>query len=183
MAFLDDLGKKISNAAQTTVQKSKDLADSAKNSMAISAEEKEINRLYQELGAWYYNCLLYTSERSPEGKWRWIAYDFDWAFFHSSPGTLNGLARITNEKGMGATGGISTMILRRLLQNSTFKELFLERYAYLSLIHISFWILPIQSTWRYAFCNNPMHRWIYNVVTIVFLWTNIRTPTTCRRPF
>ena len=56
MAFLDDLGKKISNAAQTTVQKSKDLADSAKNSMAISAEEKEINRLYQELGAWYYKA-------------------------------------------------------------------------------------------------------------------------------
>lgn len=84
--------------------------------------------------AWSNNADLgnikYWRERSPEGKWRWIAYDFDWAFFHSNPNSLNGLARITNEKGMGATGGISTMILRRLLQNSTFKELFLERYAY-----------------------------------------------------
>lgn len=54
MAFLDDLGKKISSAAQTTVQKSKELADNAKNSMAISGEEKEIDRCYKELGAWYY---------------------------------------------------------------------------------------------------------------------------------
>ena len=119
MAFLDDLGKKISSAAQTTVQKSKELADSAKNSMAISAEEKEIDRCYKELGAWYYKApvsythlyaeigrrmdiqnfidwniveawsnnadlgnIKYWRERSPEGKWRWIAYDFDLSLIH-----------------------------------------------------------------------------------------------------
>lgn len=53
-AMFDQLGKKISDVAEATVHKSKELADSAKTNMAISGEEREINKDFMELGRWYY---------------------------------------------------------------------------------------------------------------------------------
>ncbi len=44
MPILNDLSKKLSNVAQTTVQVSKDLAGSAKVTLAVSAEEREIEK-------------------------------------------------------------------------------------------------------------------------------------------
>jgi len=55
MALFDDLGKKLSNVAQNTVQKSKDLAETAKLNMAIAGEEKEIRKAYAEIGQWYFS--------------------------------------------------------------------------------------------------------------------------------
>ena len=54
MPILNDLSKKLSEVAQTTVQVSKDLAGSAKVSLAVSAEEREIEKAYRSLGQWYY---------------------------------------------------------------------------------------------------------------------------------
>ncbi len=54
MAILNDLSKKLTNVAQTTVQVSKGLAESAKASLAISSEEREIEKAYRALGQWYY---------------------------------------------------------------------------------------------------------------------------------
>ncbi len=54
MTLFDDFGKKLSNVAQTTVQKSKDLAETAKVNIAIAAEEKEIRKAFAEIGRWYY---------------------------------------------------------------------------------------------------------------------------------
>lgn len=54
MAILDNLGKKLTEVTQTTVQVSKGLMDSAKTALAISAEEREIERAYRALGQWYY---------------------------------------------------------------------------------------------------------------------------------
>ena len=54
MAFFDDLGKKISDAGQSTIQKTKDLADTAKYTSQISDEEKNIKTNYALIGELYY---------------------------------------------------------------------------------------------------------------------------------
>lgn len=54
MAILDNLGKKLTEVTQTTMQVSKGLMDSAKTALAISAEEREIEKAYRSLGQWYY---------------------------------------------------------------------------------------------------------------------------------
>lgn len=54
MAFFDDIGKKISDAGQSTIQKTKDLADTAKYTSQISDEEKKIQSNYTLLGKMYY---------------------------------------------------------------------------------------------------------------------------------
>ncbi len=53
MAFFEDLGKKLSQAGQATVQKTKELADVAKLNSMISDEEKRINNAYTEIGKLY----------------------------------------------------------------------------------------------------------------------------------
>lgn len=53
MAFFDDIGKKISQAGQTTVQKTKDVVDVARLNSAISDEEKKLNEAYIILGKLY----------------------------------------------------------------------------------------------------------------------------------
>ncbi len=62
MAILDNLGKKLTEVTQTTVQVSKGLMDSAKTALAISAEEREIEKAYRSLGQWYYA----TKGQNPE---------------------------------------------------------------------------------------------------------------------
>lgn len=53
MAFFDDLGKKISNAGQTAVQKTKEMADIARINSAISDEEERVNNSYYQIGKLY----------------------------------------------------------------------------------------------------------------------------------
>lgn len=53
MAFFDDLGKKISQAGQTAVQKTKEMADIAKLNSSISDEERKIESGYREIGKLY----------------------------------------------------------------------------------------------------------------------------------
>ncbi len=53
MAFFDDFGKKISQASQSTLQKTKDMADVAKINMQISDEEKKMNDTYLQIGKLY----------------------------------------------------------------------------------------------------------------------------------
>lgn len=52
-AFLDDLGKKISQAGQSAVQKTKEMADVAKLNSAIADEERRIDSNYLEIGKLY----------------------------------------------------------------------------------------------------------------------------------
>lgn len=54
MPIFDDLSKKLSNVAQSTVAMSKELAGNAKASFAINSEEHEIDRAYKAIGRWYY---------------------------------------------------------------------------------------------------------------------------------
>lgn len=50
MAFFEDLGKKISKAGQSVVEKSKELTDITKINFAISDEEKKIDEAYKKIG-------------------------------------------------------------------------------------------------------------------------------------
>ncbi len=65
MAFLDELGKKISDASQGVVQKTKDTAQILKLSSALSDEEKKINSLFAALGKEYFNAHAETCEEEP----------------------------------------------------------------------------------------------------------------------
>ena len=53
MAFFDDLGKKISSASQSAVQKTKEMAEIAKLNSQISDEEKKLNSYYSQIGKLY----------------------------------------------------------------------------------------------------------------------------------
>lgn len=50
MAFFDDLGKKLSQAGQTAVQKTKEITDIARINGLISDEEKKVNNNYYQIG-------------------------------------------------------------------------------------------------------------------------------------
>jgi len=50
MNFFSDIGKKIGNAAETTVSKANELVEVTKLNAQIAAEEKQINKLYAEIG-------------------------------------------------------------------------------------------------------------------------------------
>ena len=53
MSFLNNLGQKISDVSQTTIKKTKDLADTAKLNLNISEEERKIDTTYEQIGKWY----------------------------------------------------------------------------------------------------------------------------------
>ena len=53
MSFLNNLGQKISDVSQTTIKKTKDLADTAKLNLNISEEEHKIDTAYEQIGKWY----------------------------------------------------------------------------------------------------------------------------------
>lgn len=64
MAFFDDFGKKISQASQSTLQKTKDMADVAKINMQISDEEKKMNDTYLQIGKLYMELHASDSEEA-----------------------------------------------------------------------------------------------------------------------
>jgi len=53
MAFLDDLGKTLTQAGQSVAQKTKEIAEVAKLNSQISEEEKRINDYYLQIGKLY----------------------------------------------------------------------------------------------------------------------------------
>lgn len=53
MAFFDNLGKKISQAGQDALQKTREMADMAKINSMIADEEKRINNIYYQIGKMY----------------------------------------------------------------------------------------------------------------------------------
>lgn len=56
MAFLEALGKKISETSQEVVQKTKDTAEVLKLNSMIADEENQLKELYIELGKSYYEA-------------------------------------------------------------------------------------------------------------------------------
>ena len=53
MDFFDNLGKKLTNASQSAVQKTKEVADITKLSAEVSTEERKLNDCYNAIGKLY----------------------------------------------------------------------------------------------------------------------------------
>lgn len=68
MAFLNNLGKKLGEAAGTASEKAKDFAETTKLNQAISAEEKQINQTFLELGKFIFEKEKDNPE-SPVADW------------------------------------------------------------------------------------------------------------------
>jgi len=65
MAFFGDLGKKVSEAAQTAVKKSGELVEITKLNMSIGSEEEKIQKLYAKMGKAIYDMYC-SGEDIPE---------------------------------------------------------------------------------------------------------------------
>ncbi len=57
MALFDDLTKKAAKFTEKTIEKSGELADSAKLKIAIKSQEADLDDIYKELGKRYYHLL------------------------------------------------------------------------------------------------------------------------------
>lgn len=53
MGLLDDLGKKFSDAGQKTLQKTKEISETARINASIAEEEKKLNNTYCQIGKQY----------------------------------------------------------------------------------------------------------------------------------
>ena len=81
--------------------------------------------------------IKYWRSAEYDNKWRWILYDFCWAMNRnddSSDTATSGyrrdfFSRYFNPEGHGNSKGASTVLIRALLQNSTFRQMFLEKVA------------------------------------------------------
>ncbi|MEX1308190.1 MAG: CotH kinase family protein, partial [Eubacteriales bacterium] len=71
--------------------------------------------------------------RTDDGLWRWILYDLDWGMWITSSNVRyknNYLEEVLNPGGTGSGNAFSTSIARGLMENDTWREEFIERYAY-----------------------------------------------------
>jgi len=59
MAFLDKIGKKISDVAGSATDMAKDFAETTKLNSEVSAEEKQINQYFLEIGK-----FIFENERN-----------------------------------------------------------------------------------------------------------------------
>lgn len=57
MALFDDITKKAAKLTEKTIEKTGELADSAKLKIAIKSQESDLDDVYKELGKRYYNLL------------------------------------------------------------------------------------------------------------------------------
>lgn len=54
-----------------------------------------------------------------DGKWRWMWFDLDWAFVHTTDEPLSGIIKDNSQH----------TLIRALMKNATFRDAFLKRYA------------------------------------------------------
>jgi len=67
--------------------------------------------------------------RTEGGKWRWMVYDFDWAMFPTVAKYDYIKNHCLDPDGHGAAD-FSNAIIRKLLENDEFRDLFISRYCY-----------------------------------------------------
>jgi len=66
-------------------------------------------------------------EKVEGAKWRWFYYDVDWSFANES---ANSLKAYLNPEGHGNGDGFETWLILGLMENESFKQAFIERFAY-----------------------------------------------------
>lgn len=64
MSFFDELGRKISDASRSAVEKTKDLAEITRLNSVIKENETQLDALYSELGEAYYKS--HCNDKAPE---------------------------------------------------------------------------------------------------------------------
>ena len=64
MSFFVFLVQKLNDVGQTTIKKTKDLADTAKMNLEISEEERKISNAHEQIGKWY--AAKYRMQADPE---------------------------------------------------------------------------------------------------------------------
>lgn len=69
------------------------------------------------------NVKRYRNAVSGDGKWRWIFFDLDWAFYTDT----NSPTRWMNPAGMGNSMRTDNTLYVELMKNSTFRAMFLKR--------------------------------------------------------
>jgi len=92
----------------------------------------QLSEIYFNNRDWPGNNIKYWRPHGENGKWRWILYDTDFGFaiWDRYDYTKNTLAFATALNGPEwPNPPWSTFLLRRLLQNSSFKRQFINRYA------------------------------------------------------
>lgn len=65
--------------------------------------------------------------KTTDGKWTWIMYDVDYAFYYAS---YDAVSDHLNPNGTGSGDMFPTVLIRNLLTNEEFKEVFLRRMAW-----------------------------------------------------
>ncbi|MBI1226334.1 MAG: hypothetical protein GC192_13955 [Bacteroidetes bacterium] len=106
---------------------------------AYVASQMEVNNFldYQVAQIFFDNQdaggnIKYWRPQTPNGRWRWILYDTDWGFGLNDPKAYrnNSLSFHTDPNGPDwPNPPWSTLILRKLLENKTFQEQFINRFA------------------------------------------------------
>lgn len=74
------------------------------------------------------NCRFFQSDEIEGGKWHYIFYDLDYAWYNVTQNYYR--THLTNGNGIGAPSTFENDIIRNLFRNSTFRNLWLERLVY-----------------------------------------------------
>jgi len=96
-----------------------------------------ILHIFSAKADWPANNIKYWRPRTPDGVWRWMAYDMDFGFgldterFSRGTYDLNELALITvpNDDDKWINPSWSTLLFRKMIENPVFKEEFIQRYC------------------------------------------------------
>lgn len=88
----------------------------------------QIVQIYLGAGDNFFKNVKYWHPGTDSGRWRWFLYDTDHGFSNSRNNTLR---VATNPDAENRFGDISwgTFMLRKLLENSTFRDEFIQRFA------------------------------------------------------
>jgi hypothetical protein len=81
---------------------------------------------------WPGNNIRYWKTTDPKSRWRWIMYDTDFSFgiWNNRNSASNSLAEATDPNGPGwPNPPWSTLMLRKLLENTGFRNQFVNRFA------------------------------------------------------
>ena len=133
----------------------------------------QIIEIYSANIDWPSNNNKFWRSKSKNGKWRWILYDTDtgfglWTADYDPPGwQLNHFEYATNDSYSAEEGwpnpSWSTFIFRKLLENDTFKNAFINRFAdYLNTRLSSQNVLNVISDFRRGISNaigRHLERW------------------------
>ncbi|MBT7859043.1 MAG: T9SS type A sorting domain-containing protein [Gemmatimonadetes bacterium] len=88
----------------------------------------QIVQVYLGAGDNFFKNVKYWHPGTDDGRWRWFLYDTDHGFSNSRNNTLS---VATNPNARNRFGDISwgTFMLRKLLENATFRDEFIQRFA------------------------------------------------------